>query len=182
MNELIAFLVGTALLVWVSWPSLRRPASHGFFRFIAWECMLALVLVNLPMWRVDRWGLHQWASWFLQLVSLGVVIAGTYYLLSFGRPSPERGGEELFAFERTSSLVTHGIYRYIRHPMYAALLYLAFGAYLKDVTWVSSLLVAGVTGSLLATAMREEAECVQYFGAAYAEYMKTNKRFVPFVF
>ena len=31
-------------------------------------------------------------------------------------------------------------------------------------------------------ALRDEAECRQQFGAAYAEYMKTSKRFVPFVF
>lgn len=182
MNEPIVFAAGTAFLLWVSWPSLRRPMSHGFYRFIAWECMLGLVLVNMPMWQVDPYGLHQLASWALQLISLAVVIAGTYYLLSFGRPSPERGGEELFGFERTSSLVTHGIFRYIRHPMYAALLYLAVAAYLKDVTWPSTLLVVGVTVSLYLTAVREEAECVAYFGQAYADYMKTNRRFVPFVF
>jgi protein-S-isoprenylcysteine O-methyltransferase Ste14 len=36
--------------------------------------------------------------------------------------------------------------------------------------------------ALVITALRDEAECLQHFGAAYAAYMKTSKRFVPFIF
>jgi protein-S-isoprenylcysteine O-methyltransferase Ste14 len=32
------------------------------------------------------------------------------------------------------------------------------------------------------TALRDEAECRAHFGAAYDAYMRTSKRFVPFVF
>ena len=38
-------------------------------------------------------------------------------------------------------LVTHGVYQFIRHPMYAALLFLAWGAFLKD-TSVASVALA----------------------------------------
>lgn len=182
MNPLIAFALGSAFLIWVSWPSLRRPRSHGFYRFIAWEGMLVLWLVNLPMWRVDPYGAHQLVAWVLQLVSLGFIVSGTYYLISFGRPSPERGGDELFAFERTSALVTHGVYRYIRHPMYAALLYFALAAYLKHVSWISTALMLCIAAALYLTARREEDECVAYFGRPYREYMKASRRFVPFFF
>jgi protein-S-isoprenylcysteine O-methyltransferase Ste14 len=53
---------------------------------------------------------------------------------------------------------------------------------LKDISWPSVALVSGASIALLLTALRDEAECSQYFGTAYAEYMKTSKRFVPFVF
>ena len=66
--------------------------------------------------------------------------------------------------------------------MYAALLLLAWGAFLKDISLTSTALVGGTTIALFFTALRDEAECRQQFGAAYAEYMKTSKRFVPFVF
>lgn len=182
MNSLLAFALGTVLLAWVSWPSLRNPRSHGFYRFMAWVCMWALVLVNLPVWQVDPYGPHQLASWVLQLISLALVVQAVFMLLRVGRPIAERGGAELFAFERTSTLVTSGVYRYIRHPMYAALLYLAWAVFLKDVSWGGLVLVGGVTAFLYLTATREEDECLQYFGADYGAYMKTNKRFVPFVF
>ena len=38
---------------------------------------------------------------------------------------------ENLAFENTVKLVEVGLYRFIRHPMYASLLLLAWGAFLK---------------------------------------------------
>ena len=35
--------------------------------------------------------------------------------------------------------------------------------------------------ALLLTALRDEAECIAHFGEAYAAYMGTSKRFVPFL-
>lgn len=182
MTEAIIFLVGTAFFGWVSWHSLLKPLSHGFYRFFAWECMLALVLLNFPMWSLDPFAPHQIASWSLLLISFALAVHAVRLLRSVGQPSDERRDAELLSFERTSTLVTAGAYRYIRHPMYAALLFLAWGAFLKDISWPSVALVSGASIALFLTALRDEAECSRYFGTAYAEYMKTSKRFVPFVF
>lgn len=182
MTELIVFLVGTTFFVWVSRHALLKPLSHGFYRFFAWESMLALVLLNFPMWTIDPFAPHQIASWSLLLISAVLAIHAVGLLRSIGQPSEARRDSELLDFERTSTLVTTGAYRYIRHPMYAALLFLAWGAFLKDVSWISIALVSGASVALFLTALRDEAECSHYFGAAYADYMKTSKRFVPFVF
>jgi protein-S-isoprenylcysteine O-methyltransferase Ste14 len=182
MNDLIAFLTGTAFFVWISWRSLLNPRSHGFYRFIAWECMLALVLVNLPTWGIDPYGPHQLVSWALQLVSLAFVAHAIHLLVRFGRPSDERRDRELFLFERTSTLVTEGIYRYIRHPMYAALLFFAWGVFLKGISAPSVALVCVASIALFIAALRDEAECRQKFGPTYVNYMKITKRFIPFVF
>jgi protein-S-isoprenylcysteine O-methyltransferase Ste14 len=144
--------------------------------------MLALVLLNFPMWSLDPFAPHQIASWSLLLISFALAVHAVRLLRSVGQPSDERRDAELLSFERTSTLVTAGAYRYIRHPMYAALLFLAWGAFLKDISWPSVALVSGASIALFLTALRDEAECSQYFGTAYAEYMKTSKRFVPFVF
>ena len=66
--------------------------------------------------------------------------------------------------------------------MYAALLYLTWGAYLKDISLLSTLLAGGASVALLITALRDEAECLQHFGDDYARYMRTSKRFLPFVY
>jgi protein-S-isoprenylcysteine O-methyltransferase Ste14 len=182
MNPLILFLAGTAFFVWVSWHALRKPRSHGFYRFFAWECMLALVLLNFPMWTVDSYAPRQIVSWLLLLVSPALALHAVFLLRRIGRPSEARADAELLGFERTSTLVTTGVFRYIRHPMYTSLLCLAWAAFLKDVSLASVVLVAGANGALLLTALRDEAECRQHFGAAYAAYMKTSKRFIPFVF
>lgn len=41
---------GTVFFVAVSWRSLRHPASHGFFRFFAFEAILCLVVLNARVW------------------------------------------------------------------------------------------------------------------------------------
>ncbi len=42
MNDLTLLLAGTALVVWLSRKPLRKPGSHGFYRFFAWEAILGL--------------------------------------------------------------------------------------------------------------------------------------------
>lgn len=181
MGSAIVFVVGTAFFAWVSRRSLLKPWSHGFYRFFAFECILALLLVNFPMWEVDPFAPHQIASWSLLLISPVLAVHSVRLLLRLGNPGAQRTEAELFSFERTSRLVTTGAYRYIRHPMYAALLFLAWGAFLKDTSVASAALVAGASVMLVLTSLRDEAECRNYFGVAYAEYMKTSKRFIPFL-
>jgi hypothetical protein len=47
MARLIAFGVLSVWLGYVSRKSLRVPGSHGFYRFFAWEIILALFLLNV---------------------------------------------------------------------------------------------------------------------------------------
>jgi len=46
MLRLIVFAILSAALAFVSRASLKAPRSHGFFRFFAWECILALFFMN----------------------------------------------------------------------------------------------------------------------------------------
>lgn len=66
--------------------------------------------------------------------------------------------------------------------MYASLLYLACGAYLKDTTFLSLALAAVATVALVLTARAEELESLARFGDEYRAYMAQTSRFVPFVF
>jgi protein-S-isoprenylcysteine O-methyltransferase Ste14 len=182
MIDTILFLAGTAFFSWVSRHALLKPRSHGFYRFFAWECILALVLRNFPMWTVDPFVPRQIASWLLLIISALLAIHAVRLLRGLGRPVEARDDAELLSFEKTSTLVTTGAYRYIRHPMYAALLYLGWGAFLKDVAPPSVMLVGVMSLALLLTALRDEAECKTYFGAVYTDYMKRSKRFIPFIF
>jgi protein-S-isoprenylcysteine O-methyltransferase Ste14 len=182
MSSVILFAAGTVFFARISRHALLKPRSHGFYRFFAWECILGLAIVNFPMWQVDPFAPHQIASWALLLISPILAIHAVQLLSRQGRPNDFRSEVELLSFERTSLLVTTGAYRYIRHPMYAALLFLAWGAFLKDASAASAALVAGASVMLLLTALRDEAECREYFGTTYTEYMKTSKRFLPFLF
>lgn len=183
MHKLIAFLVISCALVIASRKALMRPRSHGFPRFFAWELMAALFVLNARMWFRDPWSWHQLISWALLFGCLVPLVAGSQRLFGHGKIVKERPGDEgLFSFEKTSQLVTTGIYRYIRHPLYGSLLMLAWGIFFKRTDWLGLALAALASVFLYWTARADEAECIAYFGDEYREYMKRSKRFVPFVF
>lgn len=181
-QQWLAFALGSAALVGISWRALGRPQSHGFYRFFAWEAMLALLVLNAPLWFEDRYALHQKVSWLLLFTSLLVLGLGLFQLRRDGRPSAQRRDAELYAFERTSQLVTGGIYHFIRHPLFCSLLLLAWGIAWKNLNALSLGLALLASVLLYLAARRDEAECLAYFGEAYRAYMGRSKMFVPFLF
>lgn len=181
-TQLLVFGLGTLLLLGISWRALGNRKAHGFYRFLAWVAMLALLVLNAPVWFEDRYALHQRVAWVLLFLSLLTLALGLYQLRRDGRPDRrQRAERELYGFERTSRLVSGGIYRYIRHPMYCSLLLLTWGMACKDLT-PATLALAGLASAMLyLAARRDEAECLAYFGEAYREYMARSRMFVPFV-
>jgi len=181
--KIIAFGIASLVLVYISRASLRDPRSHGFHRFFAWEAIIALFLLNVDRWFVRPLAWYQIISWVLLVVSIFPVVWGTVLLRQRGKPVEQRAGEpSLLAFEKTTALVTTGIYRYIRHPLYSSLLLLEWGIFFKSPSWTGAELAAAAAVFLLLTARADEAECIRFFGPAYQEYMRKTRRFLPFVF
>jgi protein-S-isoprenylcysteine O-methyltransferase Ste14 len=178
------FVLISAALLCVSRRALVRPRSHGFYRFFAWECMLALILVNVPVWQRDPMAPNQLLSWLLLLLSAWLPIHAVQLLWRIGKPASEvRPDAALFGFEKTSALVTAGAFRFIRHPMYTALILLTWAVFLKQPSsWPGAGLALAATALLYMTARRDEEECLAHFGEEYRAYMQRTRRFVPFVF
>ncbi len=182
MWKLIAFVIATGVLVYISRASLRQPDSHGFYRFFAWESILLLFLLNVEKWFINPFAWHQLISWTLLFASLVPLAFGVRSLRAHGRPTEERSGDpSLLAFEKTTALVTAGIYAYIRHPLYSSLLLLAWGIFFKAPSLPAGALSLVATTFLIATARADERECIDYFGAEYLAYMQKTKRFIPFL-
>ncbi len=186
MTRILLFAGLTAVLGYLSRRPLRAARSHGFPRFFAWECMLALLLLNwvsVGRWFADPWSLRQLASWALLCASLALAVPGGLLLLRRGRPSAERAHDPaLFAFERTTRLVTTGAYRYVRHPLYGSLLFLTWGIFFKRLSWWGLGLAAAASVLLTLTAKREEGENLAYFGEAYRAYQRVSRMFIPRLF
>jgi protein-S-isoprenylcysteine O-methyltransferase Ste14 len=168
------FLLGSVGIARLSLESLKDRRSHGFYRAFAFEILLALFLINVPAWLETPLAPLQLASWILLVISAALAIHGLSILRRRGRPAS--------SLESTTMLVTSGIYRFIRHPLYASLLYLGWGIFFKRLTPISTALTAAATLSLYLTARTEERENVYKFGDSYVDYMAKTKRFIPFVF
>jgi protein-S-isoprenylcysteine O-methyltransferase Ste14 len=170
----ILFILFSLPIIWYSMPSLKDPQKHGFYRFFAFEGLLLLILNNLNQWFKKPFSINQLFSWGFLILSIGLAGYGFYLLRQMGKPAGN--------FENTTQLVATGIYRYIRHPLYASLLYLGIGAFLKSLTLSSAGIFLAICAFLYATARVEEEENKRHFGQVYTDYMKTTKMFIPWIF
>ena len=183
MWKIIIFILFTFFLIYISRASLLKPHSHGFYRFFAWECILILFLLNADYWFHSPFAWNQIIAWILLFICIAPLVLGVQSLTSHGKPISKRAGDEsLLSFEKTTQLVTTGIYKYIRHPLYSSLFLLTWGIFFKSFSVAGVALALVATFFLIFTAKADEVECVRFFGPAYSEYMLKTKRFIPYIF
>ena len=81
---------------------------------------------------------------------------------------------------RDQGLVTCGIYRLIRHPIYAGILLWALSHPLLFHNWITGLgFLLTFTPLYLIRVPREEALMIDGFGDSYREYMRQTPRLIP---
>ena len=177
------FIFVSGILIYISRAALHTPRSHGFYRFFAWEFILALFLFNVNFWFQNPFVWYQLIAWTLLFASLVPLAFGVGALKSRGLPTAKRENDpSLIAFEKTTQLVTSGVYKYIRHPLYSSLFLLTWGIFFKNFSVAGTVIAITATIFLVFTAKADESECIQFFGAEYVNYMKHAKRFIPFLF
>lgn len=109
-------------------------------------------------------------SLIIILMVLGLVIT----LLSFvSLPTSKRG----------KYLITHGPYKYVRHPIYSAVIFLFYPAIaLLLKSWLALLSTIFVYLIFKITITFEEKHLIEVFGDGYKGYMKKVPQFVPRLF
>ncbi|MFC2086317.1 methyltransferase family protein [Bacteroidota bacterium] len=173
--EIIVFVLGTICLIYISWNfSLKQKRYHGIPRFFTIEGIFLLVLLNYFDWFINPFSLIQIVSWILLISSAIIVFLGFYSLYKRGKPEGQ--------IENTTNLITTGIYKYIRHPIYSSVIPGVIGILLKDVGYIQIILVVVIFVSLVFTAKVEEREMIKKFESEYENYSKKTKMFIPFIF
>lgn len=141
-----------------------------------------------------------WASFFLPLIWVASpwldfaefplrpapLVAGTLVialgLWLFHRSHVDLGTNWSITLELREQhrLVTEGVYRRVRHPMYLALLLYAVGQAIVLPNWIAG--PSYLFSMLLLIALRlgpEERMMQEAFGAQYEEYRRRSKRLIP---
>jgi protein-S-isoprenylcysteine O-methyltransferase Ste14 len=131
-------------------------------------------LVN-PAWMTwSKIGLPEVVRWLG--VGLGILcVFGIYWLFS----SIGSGITPTSATRREHKLVTNGIYRWVRHPLYTigSSLFVAFGI-MADNWFIAALGLLAFIAMAIRTP-KEEANLIKKFGDEYRNYMKTTGAFLP---
>ena len=142
---------------------------------------MILFVLNVQYWIIDPFSLRQIIAWSLLILSLVPIFLGVRSFRKSGRIDPARADPTLVGIEKTTELVTTGIYSHIRHPFYSSLLFLTWGIFFKQISWVSIVLAISITILLVITAQKEESENIAFFGEKYQDYMEETKMFIPYI-
>ena len=152
-------------------PSWRSREGRTAWGLVAAQMGLLAVVVASPpgdAWEVPSWlGLVGDAA---RVGGLGLLVAG---LVTLGRslspfPVPTPGAQ----------LRTTGVYRLVRHPIYAGLIALAGAWALTSGSVLTVVATGALTGVLLVKARFEEARLEARF-PGYVSYAERTPRFVP---
>lgn len=131
-------------------------------------------LIYPPLLAWSKVGLPEWLRWIG--VGIGFICAGLIYWLFNSIGS---GISPTVGTRKEHKLVTHGIYRWVRHPLYSVgtLLILSFAS-MADNWFIAAMAILAFI--LLAIRLpNEEAHLIEKFGDDYREYMKTTGSFLP---
>ncbi len=118
------------------------------------------------------------------LAWLGIA-TGLFSLWLFWRTHKELGRNWSVSLEVRDKheLITGGVYRYVRHPMYSAFFLWAVAQFLLLPNWVAGL--SGIVGFgtlYLFRVGREEKLMLDAFGEEYRAYMARTARVVPWIY
>lgn len=162
---------------------LRRVWGDGFMKFYRLLynifAVLSLVpvlylMVSLPdksLYQIPApWNYLMLAGQVVSTLLLFVAVMQTD-ILSFA------GLRQLLEEEKTGTLVTSGLYRSVRHPLYTfSLLILWFS---PSMSMNSFIIYAGLTIYVLIGIYFEERKLLREFGPAYAQYKSVTPMLIP---
>jgi protein-S-isoprenylcysteine O-methyltransferase Ste14 len=154
------------------WSLLLRP--------IVFLCMLASIILYLVSPEgssclvVTLPGQLRWFGAGLGIVSLPLLFWVHHTLREYWSTALQ--------LRKSHSLITSGPYRWIRHPMYSALMLCFVGLSLVSAVWPFILLVFLSILFFCRVVGREETMMIEQFGNEYRAYMKRTGRFLPRLF
>ena len=137
------------------------------FVIVQFACLIAIALTGPLIARNPLWLALEAAALLLGLWTLWTMRAGRFNIV------PD--------VPANSQLITHGPYRFIRHPMYATLLLGALALVLNAPTPLRAAVWVVLLVDLVLKLNYEERLLVESF-PSYAEYRQRSKRLLPFVY
>lgn len=145
---------------------LRRPKSYIL---VVLQLLTAgYLLVSGPVLT------GHWSLLLLQVASLGL---GTWAVLIM-RTSKFNVSPEI---KQGAHLVEKGVYAYVRHPMYTAVLLFSVALLINDFSWIRLAVFLTLTITLVVKLRYEEQMLKEAF-SGYEAYMQRTWRLIPWLF
>ncbi|HLB45618.1 MAG TPA: isoprenylcysteine carboxylmethyltransferase family protein [Anaerolineales bacterium] len=159
--------------------ALRTPDGNRLVVILRLMALLVVLplfgyLIN-PDWVAwARFALPDWPRWTAAGVAVALIPVMVWIFASIGK--------NISATHETRqehTLVTHGPYRWVRHPLYSVgFLFAVALTVITALWWLAVGMILPLFVLLLRTT-KEEAKLIETFGDKYRDYMKRTGRFFP---
>lgn len=155
--------------------------QEGLFILLTLRPVAALAFLGTLAFVIDP----AWMSWSavripvaIRWVGAGIGLAAAVLLITVFKTLGPNLTDTVVTRER-HTLVTRGVYRFVRHPLYTATALAAVGNGLVTANWFLFVTGAMIFVLLVIRTRREEDRLIERFGEEYRAYMKTSGRFLP---
>ena len=139
----------------------RRDRYAAVIANVVWLLALAYSLF-LPLKTGTIWF---YAGLIMFLAGLIILILATYH---FMRTPPDQ-------------IISKGVYIFSRHPMYLATFLICIGAGISSGSWIFLILCVIMVLCFHQEALVEEKFCLEKYGNAYLDYMKSVPRWIGLI-
>ena len=153
----------------------KTPGDFVLLFFDGIGMIIPLVYVFSSLLDFANYNLPDLVGW----IGTGLFVFAIWLLYQSHR-SLGKNWTPVLAIQKEHTLVTTGIYKYIRHPMYAAHIFWAVAQIMILPNWIAgySFFVVMIPHYLVRVG-KEEAMMVEQFGSEYENYMKKSGRIFP---
>ncbi|MHA2168301.1 MAG: methyltransferase family protein [Candidatus Kariarchaeaceae archaeon] len=149
--------------------------KYILFLFIISPFLLILAITENEFLFDRRLSILSWIGLVIYLVAAIIVL--------LSRTQLGHQGTGVLVIREEHELITSGIYKYIRHPIYAGSLVGVGGFILISQSIAISLITFILYFSIFNNRIQyEEKILIEEFGEKYVNYMNASKRLIPFVY
>jgi protein-S-isoprenylcysteine O-methyltransferase Ste14 len=155
----------------------RTSRFDRAFRYIPFVGMVVIPLIYIltPFLGFADYHLPDWAGWTGMLL-----FAAALWLLWRAHADLGSNWSLTLQVRREQEVIRRGVYRYIRHPIYAAVLVWGIAQALLLHNWIAGFArLAFFVPVFVSRVPREEAMMLDHFGDEYRSYMKQTGRMFP---
>jgi protein-S-isoprenylcysteine O-methyltransferase Ste14 len=115
------------------------------------------------------------------LVGFALIVIG-FVILFVAHLTIGRFHVSTVAIRKDHQLITHGIYRFVRHPIYLGVIIIASGIPVYCSSLGGFLIMSALIPIFLNRIRMEERLLIEEFGDAYRGYRETTRKLIPFIY
>jgi protein-S-isoprenylcysteine O-methyltransferase Ste14 len=114
----------------------------------------------------------------LEVVGCALVIVGTLINIKGRFDLKANWGDHIRIYE-DHTLITRGVYRFIRHPLYSGLFFMGYGAAIVYANWLGVVLMTVVFVPMMIYRARQEEVALGEVFKDYKDYIQKTGMFLP---